>query len=129
MTVQTIKKPLTSKQIEDLAYKIYKLFKKNDIWMGARIYFNDSAIDNMDENMDYHYDGSVYFHQDMDPTLYFEHVNPDHILSMSFEGPIYRMFNCKRHKTVLKKFNDLITRFGLRYAFGDEWNLTCYYAD
>lgn len=122
-------KPLTSEQIEELADRIYKLFKKNDIWRNARIFFNGNAIDNKDENADYHYDGSVYFHWDMNPRLYFEHVNPDHILSMSFDEPIYHMFHYKKYKSVLRKFNELLTQFGLRYEFGDMWNLTCYYAD
>lgn len=122
-----IQKPLTEKQIEELADKICKLFRKNNMWMDSRIYFNGCAIDSKDEKGNYHYDGSVFMHPDMDPRDCFEYVNPDHILSMSFEGPIYHMFNYNEHGRVLKQFDDLLSKYGLYYEFGDAWNLTCYY--
>lgn len=122
-----IGKPLTESQIEDLADSIYRLFKKNGMWMDSRIYFNGGCIDNKDENGKYYYDGSVFYHQDMDPRRYFEFVNPDHILSMSFEGPIYHMFNYGQYRPVKKKFDELLKRFGVYYELGHAWNLSCYY--
>ena len=70
----------------------------------------------------------MYLEHDMDPGDYFEYVNPEHILSMSFEGPIYHMFNYGEYKPVLKKFNELLEKYGLYYELGNAWNLTCYYA-
>lgn len=122
-----MKKPLTEQQIEELADRIYQLFKKHNMWMDSRIYFNGGCIDSKDENGTYHYDGSVYHHSDMNPKTYFEYVNPEHILSMSFEGPIYHMFNYNNYSSVLKQFDKLMKQFGLYYEFGNAWNFTCYY--
>lgn len=127
MATNNITKRLTSEQIEDLADRIYKLFKKNDMWSDTFIYFNGCRIGNKDTNGNYHYDGTVYMEQDKNPEDYFEYVNPDHILSMSFEGPVYHMFNYGSYPDVLKKFNKLINKFGPYYEFGHAWNLTCYY--
>lgn len=126
MTAQ-IKKPLTKEQIEDLADKICKLFVKNNMWGDTFIYFNGKRIGNKDPSGEYHYDDTVYVEEDMDPRDYFEYVNPDHILSMSFEGPVYHMFNYGEHKGVMTKFKALMERYGLCYELGNAWNLSCYY--
>lgn len=120
-----IQKPLTKEQIEELADKIYQLFEKNDMWMDSFIYFNDGCLDSKDENGKYHYDGSAFWHPDREPN--FEYVNPDHILSMAFEGPIYHMFNYNKYPSVRKKFDTLLERYGLYFEFGEAWNLSCYY--
>lgn len=127
MSEKKVSKPLKKEQIDELADKIYQLFKKNDMWMDSRIYFNGGCIDNKDEDGHYHYDGSVYYHPNMNPRDYFDYVNPDHILSMSFEGPIYHMFNYNEYRPVLRKFNSLLARYGLCYELGNAWNLSCYY--
>lgn len=121
------RKPLTREQIGRLATDIYKLLKDNGLWIDTSIYFNGNRIDNRDDDGNYHYDGVMYFHEDMDPRDCFEYVNPDHIISMTFEGPVYHMFNYDRNPSVLKKFNALLKRFGVCYELGDAWNLTCYY--
>lgn len=120
-------KPLNSEQVEELADKICCLFKKNDIWADTFIYFNGKRIGNKDPDGTYHYDGSVFMEENMDPKDYFEYVNPDHILSMSFEGYVYHMFNYGSYPDVLKKFNSLLKKYGIYYEFGDAWNLSCYY--
>lgn len=122
-----ISKPLTKEQIEELADKIYKLFNKHGIWSDTTVYFNGGCIDNRDDNGEYHYDGTVYHHDDKNPRDYFEYVNPDHILSMSFEGPVYHMFNYGEHRTAYRKFKELLARYGLYHELGDAWNLSCYY--
>lgn len=119
-------KELNEKTIEKLADSIYNLFKKNDVWSDVCIYFNGKRLDNKDDYGDYHYDGNAYLHGGFDPRDYFECVNPDHILSMSFEGPVYHMFNYGKYKTVLKRFDELLKRYGLYYELGDAWNLTLY---
>ncbi len=122
-----ITKPLTKEQIDDLAEKIYKLFKKNDIWQDTFIYFNGNCLGNKDPAGHYHYDGSAFLETDLDPRDYFEFVNSEHILSMSFEGPVYYMFNYGHHKSVFKQFKALLDKYGLYYEMGNAWNLSCYY--
>ncbi len=122
-----ITKPLTEAQIEELADRIYQLLKKNDLWADTFIYFNGKRLGNKSPDGHYHYDGSAFLEENMNPRDYFEYVNSDHILSMSFEGPVYHMFNYGEYKTVDKKFNALLERYGLYYEIGNTWNLTCYY--
>lgn len=119
--------PLTEEQIEDLARKIYKLLDENELWIDTCIYFNGKKFTNHGPDGHYYYDGSVFIETDKDPSDYFEFVNPDHILSMSFEGPVYHMFNHGEHKTVKRKLDALFAKFGVYYELGNAWNLTCYY--
>lgn len=123
----TINKRLTKDQIEELAEKVYQLFRKNGIWSDTIIYFNGCSLDNKDETGRYHYDGSAYHHKDKDPRDYFGYVNSDHILSMSFEGPVNHMFNYGEYQDVLDEFNALLDGYGLYYELGNSWNLSCYY--
>lgn len=125
---QKIKTPLTKEQIEELADNIYTLFKENGIWSDTFIYFNGQRLGNKSPDGHYHYDGSAFIEKDMDPRKYFEYVNPSHILSMSFEGPAYEMFNHGEYSSVLQKFDKLLDKYGLYYELGNAWNLTCYYA-
>lgn len=118
---------LTPEKKEELAEKIYKLFKRYGMWCETTIYFNGKCINSRDYKGSYHYDGSVYLHEDKDPRDCFEHVAEDHIISMSFEGPVYHMFNYGERPAVLRRFNELLKKYGVYYEQGNAWNLTCYY--
>lgn len=118
---------LTESQIESLAKEIQKLLHTNGLWGGTYIYFNGCCMDSVDETGHTHYDGSVYVHPDIEPTDRFCYVNPDHILSMSFEGNVYQMFNHMMYTDVLHSFVNLLKQYGLYYELGNAWNLTCYY--
>ncbi len=120
-------KPLNKGQIKNLAYTIYQMFKENGMWQDVHIYFNGCCIDTVDEDGKSHYNSMAYEHPDEDPRNYFSYVNPDHILSMSFEGPVYEMFNYGGYPSVLERFTDLLSKAGLYYELGNAWNLTCYY--
>lgn len=124
-----IEVPLSEEQIEDLAEKIYNLLNENGLWADTCIYFNGKCLSNHSPDGHYYYDGQAWEEENKDPRDYFEYVNPDHILSMSFEGLVYHMFNLGEHYSVLKKFNALMKRYHLYYELGDAWNLTCYYLE
>lgn len=127
MEAKEVKGKLSKTQIEDLADEIYQLLKKHDMWSDTFIYFNGCRIGNKDAEGHYHYNGKVYMEPDMDPRTYFEYVNPDHILSMSFEGPVYHMLNYDEYPSVRKKFDAIFKKYGLYYELGNAWNLSCYY--
>lgn len=127
MVARQIIKPLSKEKIEELADSIYKLFARHQMWSDTFIYFNGCRIGNKDPSGTYCYDGKAYMEEGKDPRDYFEYVNPEHILSMSFEGPVYHMFNYGTNKAVLKKFNALLERYGVYYELGNAWNLSCYY--
>ena len=119
------KSALTEKQIGELAEQIYQLLKENDIWMDTDIYYNNRVMTNKDGNGQYQYDGSVYLYLDTPPIEPF--YTPGHILSMTFEGPVYQMFNHGSYPAVRRKFDRILKRFGLYYEFHDAWNLDCCY--
>lgn len=118
---------LTKEKIAELADHIYKLFKENDMWSDTSIYFNGKRLSNRGPDGRHHYDGSAYEEENKDPNDYFEYVNSDHILSMSFEGPVYDMLNYDGYPSVQKQFDELLAQYGLYYELGNAWNLSCYY--
>ena len=65
--------------------------------------------------------------EDIEPQTYFEYVNPDHILSMSFEGIVCEMLYYGERPETRKKLDAIIERYGLYYEFGNHWNFSCYY--
>lgn len=65
--------------------------------------------------------------ENQNPRTYFEYVNPDHILSMSFEGPVCEMLYYGILPSVRREFDKIFERYGLYYEFGHHWNFSCYY--
>lgn len=50
-----ISKPLAKEQIEELADKIYQLFRKQEMWGDVHIYFNGNCLNNIDHGIDHVY--------------------------------------------------------------------------
>lgn len=61
------------------------------------------------------------------PERHFEYVNPEHIPSMSFEGPVCEMLYYGILPSVRREFDKIFERYGLYYEFGHHWNFSCYY--
>ena len=111
-----MEKRLTAKQREKLAFEIVELLKKNGLWCDVCIYYNGKRLS--DEA-----DGGVKVETGMDPHDYFDYAGD--ILSMSFEGPLYRMINdgpwfCGG------ELWELFGKYGLYYELGNAWNLSAY---
>ncbi len=122
---------LTEELIENLAVEIREFLLAEEMWQDVTIYFNGKAFSTYDkENGKYYYNDREHLvvQEDEDPERYFEYVNPEHILSMSFEGPVYEMVNCwPGYSSIQKRFDSIFEKYGIYYELGNSWNLSCYY--
>lgn len=118
---------LTEEQIEKLAVEIRQFLIEHGLWEDVDIYFNGKSFTTYDEETKkYYYNDPEHLIvlEDEDPNEYFSYAAEDHILSMTFTGPLY---NWMKRPQGLDKFNQIFTKYGLYYELGDSWNLSCYY--
>ncbi len=120
---------LTEKQIDDLAVEIREFLLEHGMWQDVDIYFNHKRFGCKGPDGHYYYNDRehLFAEEDIEPQEYFKYVNPDHILSMSFEGAVCHMIYYGTAPGLLKKVNAIFERYGLYYELGDHWNLSCYY--
>ena len=121
---------LTPEAIEELAVKVRDFLLDHGLWQDVDIYFNGKRFTTRDPKTGkYHYNDRNYLfeEEEQNPEDYFKYVNPDHILSMSFEGPVCWMLYYGTNPKIKKQFDKMFTEWGLYYEFGDCWNFTCYY--
>lgn len=116
---------------ERLAKDIYKWCKKKDLWGDNCIYFNGAAWASWSEwsgEEGKQIDDDLYFYKNKNPKEYFEYVNNDHILSMSFEGGLYYVLNAYVPGWTKKEseFQKLFAKYGWYYELGHAWNLSVY---
>ena len=115
---------------ESLAIDIYKWCKENSLWGDNCIYFDGKAWaswpDWKGENGK-KIDENLYEYENKNPKDYFEYANPK-TLSMSFEGPLYRMLNAYILGWVAleDEFSKLFKKYGYYYELGHAWNLSAY---
>lgn len=121
---------LTAEQIENLAKEIREFLLEHGLWQDVDIYFNGKRFTQHDPvTGKYYYNDREHLieEENQDPRTYFEYVNPDHILSMSFEGPVCEMLYYGILPSVRREFDKIFERYGLYYEFGHHWNFSCYY--
>lgn len=123
------KQRLTEEQIESLALEIREFLLENGMWMDVEIFFNGKMFTQKGPDGCYYYNDRkhLFCYEGEDPKKYFEYVNPDHILSMSFEGAVCHMIYYGTAPGLLKEFNEIFEKYGLYYELGNIWNLSCYY--
>ena len=84
-------KRLTEERIEKMAVEIRAFLLEHGIWQDTDIYFNGKRFTTRDpETKKYYYNDpeKLFVEDNQNPRDYFEYVADDHILSMSFEGPV-----------------------------------------
>lgn len=121
---------LTPDRVEDLAVEIREFLLENGMWQDVYIYFNHKRFGSKDpETGRYFYNdrAHLFVEENIEPQTYFEYVNPDHILSMSFEGIVCEMLYYGVCQSVKKDFDAIFEKYGLYYEFGNHWNFSCYY--
>lgn len=123
------KQRLTYEQIEQLALEIREFLLEQGMWIDTDIFFNGKKFSQKGLDGQYYYNDKehLFCYEDEDPRTYFKYANPDHILSMSFEGAVSRMIYYGAAPGLLKKFNAIFEKYGLYYELGNQWNLSCYY--
>ena len=116
-----------------MAKEVRKFLLDHEIWQDVTIYFNGKAFSTSDGTNYYYNDPEhLIVLEDKDPRDYFRYVNPDHILSMSFEGPLYCCMN--RVGEYGYEFEDMVSdglrsifaKYGCYGELGNAWNLTLY---
>lgn len=128
-----MKKKLIKKDIEKLAMEIVAFLSEKGMGNGVCIYYNDKVMKGKIEftTDEFVNDGLVKLWEvehGVNPLDYFEWANPDHILSMSFDGSdLYDALNYG-YKTA-DEFQDIFNKYGLYYELGDSWNLSAFPED
>ena len=87
--------PLSEKKREELATEIFEWLVKNELWVDVCIYFNGKRWSTHNQDTEeYYYNQHKYYEDEANPREYFDYVRePENILSMSFEGPLYYVLN------------------------------------
>lgn len=118
---------MTKKDIEEIAFHIYQEIKKCGYDSDVRIYFNNKCIDV--GSLKYNpvtddYESPVKIIEDIDPHNYFKWAAYNHIISMSFEGPLYDYmdYNCE----LPGDLPEYLEKKGIYFELGQSWNLTFY---
>lgn len=123
-------KKLDEAGIEKLALEIREFLLKHQMWQDVDIYFNGKRFGcrNPEDGHYYYNDREhLFVEEGIRPETYFEYVNPEHILSMSFEGPVCHMLSYNCYQEVRTQFDKIFEKHGLYYEMGHHWNFTCYY--
>lgn len=115
---------------ERLAKEIYNWCKKNELWCDITIYFNGKAwsySSTWGNESGKQIDEDLYEYENKNPLDYFEYANPK-TLSMSFEGPLYRVLNGYTHGWVKleNEFMNMFEKYGYYFEYGHAWNLSAY---
>ena len=121
-------KKLTKEKIEQFAYEILNYLQTYNLDDGVCIYFNNKRIQ-------HEYDWrepegtppQLIIKEDISPLDYFEYANHDHILSMSFEGPLYDSLNYTGYKE--EGLHKIFEKYGVYWELGNAWNLSAYPID
>lgn len=121
-------KTLTKADIETLANEIMEYLIENELDDGVCIYYNNKRIHNKYNWRNPEEPPRLITEDNMDPHDYFEYAAYNHILSMSFEGPLYDVLNYTFGR-MEEKFSAIFEKWGLYYEFGNAWNLTTYLLD
>lgn len=111
---------LTAEQVENLAKEIREFLLEHGLWQDVDIYFNGKKYTSYDpENGKYYYNDREHLIEVADqPERHFEYVNPEHILSMSFEGPVCEMLYYGILPSVRKEFDKIFERYGCIMSSG-----------
>ena len=119
---------MSKRRNEALAQDILSLLQKNEMWIDTRIFFNGKAFATDNGAKEYRYNGEPFVLEPINPVDYFEYAaSPDkHILSMSFEGPLYEVINYGLDHRFADQFQELFRKHGVYYELGHPWTLTCY---
>lgn len=120
-------KKLTKQGIEDFAIEIMRYLEKHKLDSGVSIYFNNKRIRNEYDWRNPDAPPKFIVEENMNPHDYFEYANYYHILSMSFEGPLYDSLNYTGYKE--EGLQKIFEKHGVYWELGNAWNLSAYPID
>lgn len=126
---------VTPKQAEKCAQEIIDFLLEHEMWIDTRIYVNGCYYSCEGPDGHYHYGNTrdcVFKYTEADPRRYFDYVNEEHFISMSFEGPLYELLNYgyfysnSAGEKLEEEFSKIFEKYGYYYQIGNAWNLTAY---
>lgn len=115
---------LTKTLIEQMAKEVMDYLIENELSHDVCIYYNNKKMKN---DYDWHNDdapANIVIQEGYDPHDYFEWAAHNHILSMSFEGPLYQAINYGTYD--IEGLDHIFNKYGVYYELGNMWNLTAY---
>lgn len=121
---------LTPEQIESMAVEIRELLLNAGMWQDTEIYFNGKRFTSHDSTEGKYYWNNrehLIVEEKQNPEKYIGYVNPDHILSMSFDGDVLSMIYYGYAPEVKRQFDKIFEKYGVYYEQGESCNLTCFY--
>ena len=86
-------KKLTRADIEQFANEVMRYLIKHELDMDVSIYYNNKRMSRKYDWRNPDAPPKLVVEENMNPFKYFEYANYNHILSMSFEGPLYESLN------------------------------------
>lgn len=117
----------TKELIEQFAYDILAYLTKYQLDSGVSIYFNNKRIRHEYNLMEENPTPKLIVEENMNPHDYFEYAAYHHILSMSFEGPLYQSLNYTGYKE--EGLRELFEKYGVYWELGNSWNLSTFPID
>ena len=121
-------KKLTRVDIELFAIDIMCYLTENDLDSDVCIYFNNKRIRHEYDWRTLDPTPKLIVEENMNPFDYFEYANHEHILSMSFEGPLYDELNYVYGKKT-EGLEKIFKKYGCYFELGNAWNLSAYPLD
>lgn len=119
-----------SVRLESLAQEIYQWLLSHEMWIDTSIYYDGKRMSTSRKTGDkweFRYNGEPFIEEGMDPRNYFDYVAKNHIVSMSFEGPLCHLLAYGVGGEKLRnEFHAIFDRRALYFELGDHWNLTVY---
>lgn len=122
-----MKKKLTKELIEKFANEIMAYLEKYGLDSDVSIYYNNKRMKNKYDWRNPDTPPKRIIEEDICPRDYFEYINYNHILSMSFEGPLYDSLNYSGYKEA--GLNKIFEKYGTYWEMGNAWNLSAYPID
>ena len=105
---------ITKTNIEEFAKEIISFLEKNCLASATSIYFNNKVMRCRDEWEEDNYRVCWTVTENVNPHDYFEYCAFDHILSMSFEGPLYDVLN-ETFGRQEEEFRAIFDKYGVYY--------------
>ena len=122
-----MKLKFTKEMIEQFAHDVMNYLTKYNLDSDVCIYFNNKRIRHQYDWREENPTPKLIVEENISPVDYFEYVNYDHILSMSFEGPLYDSLNYSGYKE--EGLRRLFEKYGVYWELGNAWNLSAYPID